>query len=35
MGKVILLSSKMNAALADFSGDLLLFCLPALARLDP
>lgn len=35
MGKVILLPSKMKAALTDFSEDLLLFCLPALARLDP
>lgn len=35
MGKVILLPSKMKAALTDFNEDLLLFCLPALARLDP
>jgi len=35
MGKVMLLSSKMNAVLADFSEDLPLFCLPALRRLDP
>lgn len=35
MGEVILLTFKMNSALTDFSEDLLLFCLPALAGLDP
>lgn len=35
MGKVILLLSKMNAAVTDTREDLLLFCLSAFSRLDP
>jgi len=35
MGKVILLLSKMNAAVTDSREDLLPFCLPAFSRLGP